>query len=267
MGISQKKRLTFEDLKNQRVDFIEKNNVSTETKSILEIGVLDKPTFTKKEKNIFYLDWFSREELYFKHKEKNLAIAKGLYDVDFVVKNKDFSNEINDKFDIVIANHIIEHVPDTINWLQNISSILNEDGFLFLAIPDKNYTFDKLRSLTTLARLICNNDEKLVNPTVYHVFEHLNMGRQIKAKDVWTYKYERILGEKKINSSDALSFAKSQVEKLGYVDVHCHIFDAQTFPVLVEELNSMEYIDLFIEDVREVIYLGNEFLVALKKKV
>jgi len=107
---------------------------------------LDKPTFTKDKENIFYSDWFSKEELYLRFKEKNRPIAEGLCHVDYVIKNKNFSEKINDKFDLVIANHIIEHVPDTIAWLKNISAVLNKNGFLFLAIPHKEYTFDKVRS-------------------------------------------------------------------------------------------------------------------------
>jgi len=91
------------------------------------------------------------------------------------------------------------------------------------------------------------------------------MTRKIKAKDVWEYKYENLLFEKKISSSDALIYAKKQIKKYGYVDVHCHVFEYVAFLDLINDLYSMNFIDLFLVDSRDVLYLGNEFLVALKK--
>jgi hypothetical protein len=144
-------------------------------KKIIEMGVLDSPTFTKNESNIFYMDWFSKDELYLAHYQTAPSRAENLLDVDWVVKEKNFAKQISDTFDLFIANHVIEHIPDTIRWLQNISSILNQGGWLFLAIPHKEYTFDKIKSLTTLAQIIRNYDEDLESPNVYHVFEHYHL--------------------------------------------------------------------------------------------
>jgi len=77
---------------------------------ILEIGALDSPTFP--ERNINYLDWFSRDELMAELAENPRHTADRIVDPEYVVKDKRFAEHIDARFDVVIANHVIEHVAD-----------------------------------------------------------------------------------------------------------------------------------------------------------
>ncbi len=52
--------------------------------------------------------------------------------------------------DLLVASHVIEHVPDLITWLREIASVLKPTGQARLAIPDRRYTFDLLRVETQL---------------------------------------------------------------------------------------------------------------------
>jgi SAM-dependent methyltransferase len=249
---------------NLRRAFIQKF-LDISQKKILEIGVLDTPTFNKDESDVFYMDWFSREELYSMHHKTKPHRAEKLVDVDYVIKEKNFAHKINSKFDLAIANHVIEHIPDTIRWLENISFLLKNDGYLFMAIPHKEYTFDKIRPVTSLAQIIRNYDEDLEIPNVYQVFEQLYMYRPIKAGDVWNNEYEHLLDRKRFNPKQALESAKKEVSGKKYVDVHCHIFDYNSFLCLHQDLYSMGYIDLALTGSKDVEKPGNEFFVILKK--
>ncbi|MBI5370005.1 class I SAM-dependent methyltransferase [Candidatus Uhrbacteria bacterium] len=42
----------------------------------------------------------------------------------------------HEKFDLIVALHILEHVPDPLNFLQNIHARLNKKGVLFLEVPN-----------------------------------------------------------------------------------------------------------------------------------
>ncbi len=53
-----------------------------------------------------------------------------------------------ERFDFVIASHLIGHVPDMLRWLDEVAGRLNPHGRLILAIPDRRYTFDLLRRET-----------------------------------------------------------------------------------------------------------------------
>ena len=52
--------------------------------------------------------------------------------------------------DFVIANHFLEHCQNPIMALRNMLRVLRVGGILFRAVPDKRYTVDVERPVTTL---------------------------------------------------------------------------------------------------------------------
>ena len=159
-----------------------KDNVDTKNSEILEIGAFDNPTFSKSESSVYYCDYFSKEELSQNHAESKPRRVAGAVDTDFVVKGNSFKERIDKKFDLVIANHVVEHIPNMIDWLQNVASILKENGALFLTVPHKEYTFDKMRQTTPLREFIRNYNDGLAVPNRYQIFDQLYFHRPFKAQ-------------------------------------------------------------------------------------
>lgn len=62
--------------------------------------------------------------------------------------------------DFIIANHLMEHLPDPIGALKEWYRVLKPGGILFLALPDKRFTFDKDRPRTVLAHLVADHDDR-----------------------------------------------------------------------------------------------------------
>jgi hypothetical protein len=58
--------------------------------------------------------------------------------------------------DFLIANHVIEHLPNPIGALREWHRCLGENGRLYLTVPDKRFCFDAQRALTTWDHL-CND--------------------------------------------------------------------------------------------------------------
>lgn len=58
------------------------------------------------------------------------------------------------RFDFVIMNHVLEHVANPIQALANAWEGLVAGGDLVLAVPDKHFTFDRGRALTTWDHLV-----------------------------------------------------------------------------------------------------------------
>lgn len=56
--------------------------------------------------------------------------------------------------DFIIANHFMEHCLDPIGTLINMHGKLRPGGVLYLAIPDKRYTFDHRREVTSYEHLL-----------------------------------------------------------------------------------------------------------------
>jgi len=55
--------------------------------------------------------------------------------------------------DFVIANHFLEHCENPIQTIANLTRVLKEGGILYMAVPDKRFTFDIDRPVTRYAAL------------------------------------------------------------------------------------------------------------------
>ena len=60
----------------------------------------------------------------------------------------------NGSYDFVVSCHSLEHTANPIKALMEWERVLGDKGSLALILPDKNYTFDIQRPITTLEHLI-----------------------------------------------------------------------------------------------------------------
>ncbi|HYM98274.1 MAG TPA: class I SAM-dependent methyltransferase, partial [Aestuariivirgaceae bacterium] len=123
-----------------------RNSFNAKNSKIIEIGAFDNPTFLKEENyDVNYLDYFSKEELIAMHKNNTKRNFDNVVEVDHVVKSSKIAETVGCNFDVVVANHVIEHIPNLVGWFRQISRLLSLDGVLLLSVPDKRYTFDYFR--------------------------------------------------------------------------------------------------------------------------
>lgn len=72
----------------------------------------------------------------FARKEKGLDVATGKLDDAF------FESET---FDVVVVNHVLEHIDDPVSMLTIIRNILKNNGLLVVGVPNSNSIMAKLR--------------------------------------------------------------------------------------------------------------------------
>lgn len=119
----------------------------------IEVGALNRPLKVPKNTQVKYVDKFCKEDLtgnYLNDEDvdvNNFAFPDIIDDGETLGMISDFSQ------DFVIANHLLEHLQDPIRGLINFFRVLKTGGILFLSIPDKRYTFDKWRPVTTIEHL------------------------------------------------------------------------------------------------------------------
>jgi predicted SAM-dependent methyltransferase len=93
----------------------------------------------------------------------------------------------NESLDFIIGNHFIEHTRDPIGTISNWLSKLKPGGVIFMAVPDKRYTFDIERELTSLQHLISdhhsNPGERLV-PDRQHFAEWATFVDKLSPKEI-----------------------------------------------------------------------------------
>ena len=77
-------------------------------------------------------------------------------DVICDVVNDGLSPFADGSLDFAIASHLLEHVPNPLGFIQECHRVLRAGGYLYLGIPDKEFTFDRDRKRTPLAHLIAD---------------------------------------------------------------------------------------------------------------
>jgi predicted SAM-dependent methyltransferase len=117
----------------------------------IEIGALHNPLKLPDSVTVKYVDRLPVAELRKQYPELD---SQQLVDIDIIADGEKLETIGDASQDFVIANHFIEHCQDPIGALLNMFRVLKDWGMLYLAIPDKRYSFDIDRPITPLEHLI-----------------------------------------------------------------------------------------------------------------
>jgi predicted SAM-dependent methyltransferase len=244
------------------------NHIKPSSQDGLEIGPLATPTLTKSEcgGRIKYIDHATTGELREKYRHNAFVKIEDIVDVDFLWGQKTLSEAVScTRFDYVIASHVIEHVPDMIGWLNEIAEILKEHGILSLAIPDKRFTFDILREISTPGQFIEDFILHRRHPSPQATFDHVAKYVTIDIKDVWDGK----VSIRNLVHANTLQQAYQLVEDSlvadQYYDVHVSIFTPASFLDLVKIFCQLDLLVFLVKDFYDTVRYTNEFIISLER--
>ncbi|MBE9041711.1 glycosyltransferase [Oscillatoriales cyanobacterium LEGE 11467] len=147
----------------------------------IEIGALHSPLPVPEAANVRYVDRMSVFDLRLQYPEMNELL---LVDVDIIDDGEVLSTVDDNSLDFAIANHLIEHCQNPIQTLQNYFRVLKPGGILYLAVPDKRYTFDVDRPVTSLEHLIEDYTEGPERSRISHFEEYVRMVDRTPEKKV-----------------------------------------------------------------------------------
>ncbi len=117
----------------------------------IEIGALHSPLKVPPGARVKYVDRMPLSDLRKQYPELN---ERELVNVDIISDGEYLENIRESSLDFVIANHFIEHCQNPFGAIQSMLRVLKKGGIVYLSIPDKRYTFDRQRPVTTLAHLL-----------------------------------------------------------------------------------------------------------------
>lgn len=117
----------------------------------IEIGALQFPVKLPRSVKVRYVDRLTVSELRKHYPELD---SYKLVKVDILDDGETLATIGDASQDFVIANHFLEHCENPIKAIMNFLRVLREGGILFLAIPDKRYTFDNKRETTSFDHLL-----------------------------------------------------------------------------------------------------------------
>jgi predicted SAM-dependent methyltransferase len=229
--------------------------------SVLEIGPAHYAILPKREGfNAKTVDYLDRDGLVEKYREFSQYSADDIEDVDFVLPpGAAMVDVISDRFDLVLASHVLEHTTSVIDFLNECTRLLADGGVIALVVPDHRYCFDRFRERSSLSRVI---DASLNPPEVHTVgtlAEFTLNAVKHRGETSWapghqgTYQLVHSLEKAKQNAELARSGT--------YVDVHNWIFTPHHLRLLLQDLWSLDLIS-----VREAFFhgtVGHEFFLNL----
>ena len=175
----------------------------------IEVGALHAPLQVPDSVKVHYVDRMSVSDLRKQYPELG---AVGLVEADIVDNGETLSSIADNSWDFVIANHMIEHCQNPIGALENFLRVVKPGGLIYMGVPDKRYTFDIGRPLTTLDHLIQDYKQGPEWSKLGHYEEYIRL--------VDKFPEEQVAG---------------RMQHLLDIDysIHFHVWTADSFPELL----------------------------------
>ena len=202
-----------------------------------EIGPLSRPIIKRSASEVYYIDHCSTDELREKYATVPDAHPDRIEDVDFVWGDQPLAAVLSEKtpLDYVVASHVIEHVPDLIGWLKDMHDVLKPGGRLLLIIPDKRFTFDIYRRLSSMEEVSLAFEERRKIPGLRCVVDHF---ANVVSADTWALwdNYKLADDLKYFHGAEFLDIAYEHFHQGKYIDIHCWVFTPWSFLELMGKI-------------------------------
>jgi predicted SAM-dependent methyltransferase len=200
----------------------------------LEIGGLHKPLITPPGATVRYLDRMNSKDLRIQYPELG---PEPMVEVEIVDNGETMKQVKDNSQDFTVASHFFEHSADTITAFKNLMRVTKKNGYIFLVIPDKRFTFDKERPVTSFE----------------HILEDFKEGPELNKRqhfEEWSEFVDGAKGEK------AITERTDHLIKMDY-SIHYHVWSPKEmldyFVRIREILDESFDMKLFAENMTEMI--------------
>jgi SAM-dependent methyltransferase len=227
----------------------------------LEIGPAHNAILPKREgfatRTVDYLD---RAGLVEKYKGFAQYSPDDIEEVDYVLPpGAAMGDVITDRFDLVLASHVIEHTTSLIDFVNECSRLLNPGGVLALVVPDHRYCFDRLRERSSIGSVI----DAALSPTPVHSVGTLTefglYAVRHRGNTSWAPRHRGHYSL--IHSLDEVRAKATAARSGAYVDVHHWIFSPNHLRLMLHDLADLGYISVREQHFHDTV--GHEFFLNL----
>lgn len=234
----------------------------------LEIGPLANPVVGADVADVRYVDVVDRDGL-IAHYAGNPAVdPDAVPDIHFWLTRPDGTVSslaeaagADAPYQHVVASHVIEHVPDMIGWLRDVSSVLAEDGALLLAIPDRRYCFDVRRTPTTAGQVVQAHLDGDRTPSARAVVDHFLRAVDYPADRAWSGEAPP---KKASHPVEDVLHQLARQQDGTYVDCHVWPMSPRGFADLVADLLRLGQVDFAVERLTATRVGDQEFYATLR---
>lgn len=194
----------------------------------IEIGALHNPLKVKENVIVKYVDRFDVKTL----REHYPELEKtNLVNVDIIDDGEILSKVNTNSQDFVIANHFLEHSENTILTFENLLRVIRKGGILYLALPNKEKTFDINRKSTSIEHLLDEYENGSEKNTKEHYEDFVFHTSDIKDKEFFEKQVKDLMTQK--------------------YSIHFHVWNVKEIIELIIYLKEELYFEFDIEDITE----------------
>jgi hypothetical protein len=166
-------------------------------------------------------------------------------------------------YDWAASSHVVEHIPDFIGHLHDISALLKPAGAYGLIVPDRNLCFDCLKPLSTLGNVIQQHLERATAAPLATVIDEYRYGAAPEGQSGGGWRYEEELQlHPKTEGLDAIREFLAQAQREPSYG-HAWRFTPPSFASIFFDLVALELTDLRLTAIRPSGAV--DFLVVLTK--
>lgn len=232
----------------------------------VEIGPLSRPLILKDESDVYYVDHCSADDLRAKYLGDPNVDPDEIVNVDFIWSDQPTNSLLHDicPLDYVVASHVIEHVPDLIGWLQEMHDVLHDGGSLVLIVPDKRFTFDVHRRVSSLEEIRLAHAERRRRPGIRCVMDHFANVVRVDTWALWD-DYSTVQDLPFFHGPSLLNHAAIHHAEGRYVDVHCWVFTPWSFLSTIGRIVSETGLGFDLQYFRTTSFHDLEFYVRLTR--
>lgn len=217
----------------------------------IEVAPYHNPLAAKsKGYNCLTLDIFDYEQLLENaRKDPNLhGKVDHIESVDIVASATDLDEAIERRgelgsFDYVLSSHNFEHLPNPIRFLKACGRVLKKDGLLTMAIPNKRFTFDYGRALSSFVDVYRAYHESHIQPDPWVLFDFsTGYTRDVPSSQgqQGVPRYENKLTEKFKELQERLN----NNERSDYLDAHVWVFTPESFVSIISDCMLLKLIPM-----------------------
>jgi 2-polyprenyl-3-methyl-5-hydroxy-6-metoxy-1,4-benzoquinol methylase len=205
----------------------------------IEIGALYNPLAIPESATVKYVDRLAVKDLREQYPELK---SFELVEVDIIDNGELLETIRNQSQNFVIANHFIEHCQDPIQAISNLLRVLKPLGILYLAVPDKRYSFDCDRAITPLEHLL----------------------RDYHEGPAWSKKQHFEEWVRLVNKTEDEATAQWQINELMRIDysIHYHVWTQVEFIEFILAIKKILKLEFEIE---MCLKNDTEFITILRK--
>jgi SAM-dependent methyltransferase len=229
--------------------------------TVLEIGPAHNAILPKRDgfrtKTVDYLD---RDGLVEKYREFKQYDPDSIEEVDYVIAvGEPMAHGIGERFDLVLASHVLEHSVSVIDFINDCVSLLAPGGVVSLIVPDHRYTFDRFRERASIGRVIDAAEQPRRTHSVGTQAEFSLNAVRHRGVTSWSAGHEGRYTF--VHDLDEVGRNIERARGTEYIDVHDWVFSPNHLRLMIEDLHTLGLIS-----VREAAFqdtIGHEFFLNL----